>query len=271
MKEENPLDLIVATVAECGGSVTKAAEKLKVSKQVVSKRLHGVRVVHEQWSRRNGNNGTQKVFEKSFRDGFAERVVQAVSHLVRKTSKVQEEIAIYKERLEDMRARAEAAKVEVEESSKRASSLEEVGGLNRKSTEAKSMQEALEAVAQNVQTLIGERKLELDRLTKDLRAATRGAVLAFRENVRRDEFLERLRAVQAMNRAFSKVVSEELIRLGKDRGVPIHLDIMDQYEIDPLPAGDELGSVIRALEKTLSAQEQPFKTTRPHPLMHTKE
>lgn len=284
MKEDvRTLDDIVAAVNEAGGSITGAAEILGVSKQAVSKRLRGVKVLCEIWNRRDGDGKMQEVFEKDFRQGFAERVVPAFSHLIRKASKVQGDIALYKERLDDMRSRAEAAKAEAEAASRQAASLEDVGDLAGKIAEARSTQQALEDVSRNVQTLIGERQLELDGHTKELKAATRRAVLAFRENVRRDEFLGRLKAVEAMDRAFSKVVAEELNRLGKDRGVPIGASVLSLWESDLLPAGDELGSVIRSLEDALSAQDRAdeaqakaeeyetrFKTSTAHPHRRVK-
>ncbi len=283
MREDTrPLDDIVAAVAEAGGSITGAAETLGISKQAVSKRLRGVRVLHEQWSRRNGDGRSEGVFEKDFAAGFAERVEKAVSREARAVRKRMEELEVFSERLEDMRQRSEKAEREAEELSKRATTAEDVDVLSEKISQAQSTKKALESVIRNAQTLVGETNLALDQAKKALEAAARRAVLAWREDTRR-ELLTRLEAVLAMDRVFSKAATSGLNRLGQEQGLPLSAGILGLWESNLLPPDGKVEEVVRDLKQALNAPaeaekrraeaveyEERFKHSSPHRMMRAK-
>jgi predicted transcriptional regulator len=276
------LEDIIAAVAEAGGSITGAAELLGISKQAVSKRLRGVRVLHEQWARRDGDGKTEEVFEKEYSVAFEERVEKSVSREARTVRKKTEERDVFSERLEDMRRRAEAVEQEAEELSKRATTAEDVDALSGKISEAQSTKKALQSVTRNIQTLIGETNLALDEAKKNLEAAARRAVLAWREDTRR-EVLSRLEAILAMDCAFSRAATSGLNRLGQDQGLPLSAGILGIWEGTLLPPDGKIEEVVRDLKQALNAPaeaekrraeaaeyEAKFRHSSPHRMMRTK-
>jgi len=251
MKEERTLDEIHAAVAEADGSITGAAEIMGISKQAVSKRLRSTRVVHEIWSRRNGDGAAAKATLKRYADDAEERIEKTVGREIRQFNRVQERFDLHKGKGEEFKARIEEAEAREQELLQEATEGS-ADAVSEEIAKVRAQRDTFKSIAENTAILVAELKLERDDAVKKLEAAVRRAVLAWREDVTAD-LVERLESIQAMDRAFETAVIERLNGM-REQGLPVSPGILGITEASVV-TGDELETLIRDLRRRLNARQ----------------
>jgi hypothetical protein len=252
-EDKRPLDDIVAAACQAEGSITGAAEILEISKQAVSKRLKGVRVLTEIWMRQNGNGKTAEIFEKEFRVGFEERVEKAVQREARRWDKAHQSVTSAEERQREYQSRLGAAEEKEKGLLQDAAEGGDVEGNAKEIAEARALRDTLKEVIRNNAILIGEAKAEMKKAAGDLERAARRAILAWREDVTRD-VLEGLEAVLAMEKAWGRAVVDGLNGLN-GAGLPVSASCLGWTDRNIIP-GDEVETAVRDLRRRLNAQEE---------------
>lgn len=249
MEDKRALDDIVAAACQADGSITGAAEILDISKQAVSKRLRSVRVLHEIWTRANGNGAASKAIQKGYADDFVERVEKSTAREARQYRRAQDRVDLYEGKHEELTTRMEEA-AQWEEDLLAQATDGDVDAVSEEVSKVRATRDTLKSVVQNTSVLIGEARMERDDKKKKLEAAVRRAVLAFREDATAD-LVERLEAIQAQAKAFERSVIEGLNGM-KENGLPVSSGIMGLYETSIL-MGDEIDTAIRDLRRRLNA------------------